>query len=158
VPGSYATIQAAINASVNGDTGYAARTYGQTNYWGQKIGLQVCIMLNDPATIIATIINGSTPVHPDTGSCVIIGLGDSTTVLQGFTITGGAEPGGMMSRVPNLLGWRHTDCFIHPIIQDNFIHGNIVTNNGVSTGGGGIRSGNDIPGFIIILFMKYGKI
>src|SRR5437868_10807737 len=93
VPGSYATIQAAINASVNGDTVLvAAGTYMENiNFRGKKIVLtSIYYQTNNPASIYATIINGSTPVYPDSGSCVIFNNHeDSTTVLQGFALTGG---------------------------------------------------------------------
>jgi len=153
VPGSYSTIQAAINASVNSDTILVETgTFMENiNFRGKHIVLTSRYYItNDPATIAATIINGSTPVNPDTASCVIISSGeDSTTVLQGFAITGGAgtkwndehfaglyrEGGGILIQYSN------------PIIKDNLIYNNIVLNTaGVSgTGGGGMRIGDGYP-------------
>ncbi|HJY64015.1 MAG TPA: hypothetical protein VJ455_07650, partial [Ignavibacteria bacterium] len=69
VPGTYSTIQEGINASVNGDTVLVEQgTYMENiNFRGKRIVLTSrYYVTNDPATIAATIINGSTPVNPDT--------------------------------------------------------------------------------------------
>jgi hypothetical protein len=153
VPGSYTTIQAAINASVNGDTVLVATgTYFQNiNFRGRKIVVTSRYYLtNDPSIISSTIINGSTPAFPDTGSCVIFNNGeDSTAVLQGFSITGGTgtkwhdehssgvfrEGGGILIQ------------YSSPVIQNNNIFNNQVTNltGVVSVGGGGMRIGDSYP-------------
>ncbi|MEO8512959.1 MAG: T9SS type A sorting domain-containing protein [Ignavibacteria bacterium] len=155
VPSGYSTIQAAITASVNGDTILVAPgTYMENiNFRGKNIVLTSTFYINnDPAMIIGTIINGSTPVNADTGSCVIISNHeDSTTVLQGFSITGGSgtkwndehfagvyrEGGGLLVQ------------YSSPVIKNNFIYDNIVTNvSGVnSTGGGGVRIGDSYVRF-----------
>lgn len=150
VPGSFSTIQAAINSSSNGDTVLveAGTYYENINFRGRKIVLTSRFYLtNDPATIWATVINGSTPSQPDSGSCVIINNHeDSTTVLQGFTLTGGngtkwqdehgagryREGGGILI------------AYSTPVIQFNIIHNNQITDatGVVSAGGGGIRAGD----------------
>jgi hypothetical protein len=150
VPGSYTTIQAAINASSNGDTVLVdPGTYFENiNFRGKQIVLTSRFFItNDPATIWATVINGSTPTQPDSGSCVIFNNNeDSTTVLQGFTLTGGSgtkwqdEHGAGRYRE----GGGILVAYSSPVIQFNIIHGNVVTDvtGVVSTGGGGIRAGD----------------
>lgn len=153
VPGNYTEIQSAINASSDGDTVLVepGSYFENINFRGKKIVLTSRFYLtNDPSTIWATVINGSTPAHPDTGSCVIINnQEDSITVLQGFTLTGGngtkwqdehgagryREGGGILIQYSN------------PIIQFNIIHNNLITDltGVVSTGGGGIRIGDSYP-------------
>jgi len=155
VPSQYTTIQAAINASVNGDTVLVAPgTYMENiNFRGKNIVVtSTYYTTNNPATIYSTIIDGSNPVSPDTGSCVIIASGeDSTTVLQGFAITRGTgtkwndehfagvyrEGGGILVQ------------YSSPIIKNNIIYNNEVTNlSGVtSTGGGGVRIGDSYVRF-----------
>ena len=154
VPGSYTTIQATINASSNGDTVLVEPGiyYANINFRGKNIVVTSRYYLtNDPATINATIINGSTPINPDTASCVIISSGeDSTTVLQGFTITGG---GGTRWEDEHGLGSWYREGggillqYSFPIIQFNIIRENQITNNSnvTSTGGGGIRMGDSYP-------------
>lgn len=155
VPSQYSTIQSAINASVHGDTVLVAPgTYLENiNFRGKNIVLTSTFYIsNDPSLISSTIIDGSSPTHQDTGSCVIICRGeDSTAVLQGFTITRGTgtkwndehfagffrEGGGILVALSS------------PIIQNNIIHGNFVPLvAGVnSTGGGGVRMGDGYPRF-----------
>lgn len=153
VPADYPQIQSAILASSNGDTVVVSpgTYYENINFRGKRIVLTSRFYESlDTAFIHSTIINGSQPVHSDTASCVILNSGeDSTTVIQGFTLTGGAgtvwldihgagtfrEGGGIITE------------FSSPVIQYNLIHDNIVMNttNVNSTGGGGIRSGDGNP-------------
>ena len=153
VPNNYPTIQTAIVASGNGDTVLVEPgTYFENiNFRGKKIVLTSRFyLIQDTGFICSTIINGSQPADPDTGSCIILNSNeDSTTIIQGFTITGGKgtkwldihgagtyrEGGGILTE------------FSSPVIRWNHIVDNIVTNAvGVSsTGGGGIRSGDGSP-------------
>ncbi|CAN5361098.1 hypothetical protein BH11BAC1_BH11BAC1_15000 [soil metagenome] len=153
VPAQYPTIQAAILASSNGDTvAVSPGTYFENiNFRGKSIVLTSLFYLTSDTTYISnTIINGSAPVYPDTASCIILNsFEDSTTVIQGFTITGGAgtkwfdihgagtfrEGGGILTE------------FSSPLIQFNIIKDNLVNNTvGVSsTGGGAIRCGDGNP-------------
>jgi len=154
VPGSFSTIQAAIKASSNGDTiAVSPGTYYENiNFRGKNVMLtSLYYLASDTSYISSTIINGSTPVHPDTASCVIFNSGeDSTAILQGFTITGGSgtkwqdihgaglyrEGGGIIIELSS------------PTIKYNMIMNNSATNTtGVtSSGGGGIRIGDGNPG------------
>ena len=153
VPGNYSSIQAAILASSNGDTVLVdPGTYFENiNFRGHNIVLTSRYYLNrDTSFICSTIINGSQPLYADTASCILIINGeDSSTVVQGFTITGGAgtrwsdehgagyyrEGGGILTALSS------------PVIRNNYIlHNYVTTTSGVSsTGGGGIRCGDGHP-------------
>jgi hypothetical protein len=93
VPGDITTIQKAINASVDGDTVLVADgTYFENiNFRGKAITLASHFLIDSNAAHIDnTTINGSQPSHPDSGTVVNFLSGeDTTTVLYGFTITGG---------------------------------------------------------------------
>lgn len=165
VPGTYTTIQSAINASSDGDTVLVETgTYFENiNFRGRKIVVTSRFYQSlDLSYIQNTIINGSTPVQPDSASCVIISGGaDSTTVLQGFTLTGGK---GTKWQDEHAAG-RYTEgggiliAFSAPIIQFNIIKFNeaVTTGGGISgAGGGGIRFGDGNPRILnnVIMYNK----
>jgi parallel beta-helix repeat protein len=86
VPGTYPTIQAAINAAVNGDVvEVSPGTYKENiDFLGKAITVT---SLNDP---VHTVINGGNPSNPDFGSTVTFRNGEGlNSVLTGFTITNG---------------------------------------------------------------------
>jgi hypothetical protein len=150
VPGEYSTIQNAINASGEGDTVLVSDgTYLENiNFNGKNIVVASNYIIDkDPLHIINTVIDGSSPLQPDTASCVLIVSGeDSTAVLAGFTLTGGTgtrwtdehgagvyrEGGGILVTLSS------------PTIMNNIIINNEAIDRTavVSAGGGGIRAGD----------------
>ncbi len=150
VPDDYSTIQTAIDASQNGDTVLTAEgTYFENiNFSGKNIVVASWYIIdNDPLHILNTVIDGSSPVQPDSASCVrIISGEDSTAVLAGFTLTGGTgtkwidEHGAGVYRE----GGGILITFSSPTIRNNIIINNqAIDRTGVtSAGGGGIRAGD----------------
>ncbi len=153
VPADFPTIQAAIDASGDGDTVLVqpGEYFENLRFNGRSIVLTSRFFLTGSSGDIAgTIINGSQPAHPDTASCILIVDGESpSTVVQGFTLTGGkgtrwldphgagtyTEGGGILTEGAS------------PTIQFNIIRDNVITNTTgvVSNGGGGIRCGDGSP-------------
>lgn len=153
VPGQYATIQAAIDAAAAGDTVLVApgSYFENIKFKGKKILVaSQYVLTGEVALIRATIIDGSKPAHPDTASCVLfINREDSSSVLAGFTLTGGRgtlwrdehgagdywEGGGVLSALAS------------PTIRNNFIFDNEAINGerAASAGGGAIRCGDGAP-------------
>ncbi len=93
VPGDQPTIQDGINVANNGDTVLVAEdTYFENiNFRGKAITVASnFIQYGDTTHINNTIINGSQPSYPDSASVVSFISGeDTTSVISGFTITGG---------------------------------------------------------------------
>jgi hypothetical protein len=154
VPSGYATIQSGIVAASNGDTILVERgTYFENiHFRGKNIVVASRFLLTkNPVDIVETVINGGSPVNPDSASCVRIVSGeDSTAVLEGFTLTGGT-------------GTKWTDehgagVFVEGggiLIQyssPTILHNHIIFNEAINTpagvrsaGGGGIRAGDGYP-------------
>src|SRR5437867_3374851 len=162
VPATYPTIQSAINASVNGDTVLVAPGSYLENivFRGKRIVVTSRYALNsDPAYILSTIINGSSPSHPDSGSCVrFVNNEDSSAVLQGFTLTGGYGTLWDDEHGPGNHYWEGGGVLIalsSPTIKNNIIRNNNVNRpGGVSTGGGGIRLGDGAPRILNNIIMN----
>ncbi len=153
VPADQSTIQAGINASTHGDTVLVAPgTYLENvRLFGKRIVLTSHYALTgDTALISSTVIDGSAPAIGDSASVILIIDGeDPRTVVQGFSIVGGAgtrwedehnagffrEGGGILC------------AFSSPTIRHNKILLNQVADleNVVNTGGGGIRAGDGSP-------------
>ncbi len=76
------------------------------NFLGKAITVASRFILDgDTAHISKTIIDGSQPAHPDTASVVIMWSGeDTTSVLMGFTLTGGNGTFSRWDGDPNIIG------------------------------------------------------
>jgi hypothetical protein len=153
VPGDYALIQAAINAAADGDTVLVAPgTYFENlNLRGKKVLLASYYLLDsDPGNILSTIIDGSSPTHPDTASCIVFASGeDSTTILEGFTLTGGTGTVWLDRHIGGLYregGAILTEASSPTIAHNRIVHNTAVNTIGVtSAGGGGIRCDGGNP-------------
>lgn len=158
VPEDYTSIQLAVEAAQEGDTILVAQGMYQENidFKGKGIILtSYFIFTKNFDDITSTIIDGSNPSNPDTGSCVLMYkpdqsfADDSSAALIGFTLTGGTgtkwtdehgagnyrEGGGILIQY-----WA-------PRIRFNIIKDNEAYNKtGVaSAGGGAIRCGDGNP-------------
>lgn len=168
VPGTYTTIQSAINASNSGDTVLVepGTYYENINFRGKHIVVTSRFYINNDLTYIqATTIDGSTPVNSDSASAVIIGAGaDSNSVLQGFRITGGT--GTKWTDEHNVGIFREGGGILialsSPTVRFNIIVNNTAMNTAGVTGagGGGIRAGDGKPKILNNIIMnntaKYG--
>ena len=157
VPADQPTIQAGIDASAIGDTVLVAPgTYFENiDFKGRTILLTSHFMLDhNPDHIFETIIDGSQPTHPDTGSVVRMANNENQfTVFQGFTVTHGTgtkwlDPHGAGTfREGGGILTEHS----RPVIQYNYIVDNEAIAGGpgfpglVNAGGGGMRCGDGGP-------------
>jgi hypothetical protein len=149
VPQQYSTIQAAINASVNGDTVLVSEnTYPENiRFRGKAIIVASLYLLDKDTTHIEkTIIDGSGTSNPDSGSVVYFVNGeDTTSVLCGFTIRGGTGTGMRWQ-----TGWARggggvqVDCpgakIVRNIIKGNRVLGKLAWGGGVSANNFGTTS------------------
>lgn len=154
VPGDFSTVQAALNAAASFDTVLVdPGTYLENLFLtGRPVVLTSHFMDNhDPQYIATTILDGSGSAFPSIGSVVHIIQGeDSSTIVQGFTITGGT--GSVWTDEHGFGTYREGGGILiagsSPIIQHNWIVDNeaiLVTAGLVSAGGGAIRSGDGNP-------------
>jgi hypothetical protein len=154
VPDDQATITAGIAAAAPGDTVLVAHGTFQENidFLGKGIVVASHFILDgDTDHVGATIIDGSNPLHADTTSCVRFHGGeDSTSVLQGFTITGGKGTKWVDPGNPGYVWRGGGGIFIFqasPTIRDNYIVGNEARGQGDTDGaqGGGILCFAGVP-------------
>ena len=159
VPAKYPSIQAAIDSAVNGDTVLVApgRYYENVRFNGKGIVVtSQFARTRDEADIDRTIIDGSRPTHPDTGTVVrFVNQEDSTAVIQGFTITGGT--GTVWLDAKDIAYFREGGGILcelgSPTIRFNHIENNSAISKAknvkgdslVSAGGGAIRCGYSEP-------------
>jgi hypothetical protein len=94
VPGDQPTIQAGINAATDGDTILVAENtyYENIRFMGKAITVtSEHILDGDSSHIVNTIIDGSQAADLDSASTVMFVNGeDTTSIINGFTITGGS--------------------------------------------------------------------
>ena len=154
VPARFPTIQAAIDSARRGDTVLVApgRYYENISFKGKGIVVTSHFARGrDLAAIERTVIDGSRPAHPDTGTVVrFTHQEDSTAVLQGFTVTGGT--GTVWLDAKDKTNFREGGGILCELASPTIRFNHIVDNAAVSTtggmhsaGGGGIRCGYAEP-------------
>jgi len=159
VPAKYPSIQTAIDSAAQGDTVLVApgRYYENIRFKGKGIVVASQFARSrDAADIEHTIIDGSRPAHPDTGTVVrFVNQEDSTSVLEGFTITGGT--GTVWLDAKDLKYFREGGGVLcelaSPTIRFNYIVNNVAVSMAknaagdslLSAGGGAIRCGYSEP-------------
>ncbi len=139
IPADFPHIQQGIVAADNTDTVLVdpGTYYENINFLGKKPLMVASRFIVDGDTnhISNTIINGSQPLDPDIGSVVTFESGeDTTSVLCGFTITGGTgtmEPSVDM----RFSGGIHIK-YAGGKLLNNYVHDNTVTHSGAVAGGG----------------------
>ncbi len=138
VPIDQPTIQAGINAATNGDTVLVdnGTYYENIRFMGKAITVASNFILDaDTNHINNTIIDGSQPQHPDSAAAVMfVGDEDTTSVLYGFTITGGL--GLIVQEFDMRLGGGIACESAGAKILNNKINNNEINFSGYAGGGG----------------------
>lgn len=162
VPAQYPTIQAAINAAANNDTVLVSdgTYYENIRFKGKRIIVgSTYLTTGDTSHISKTIIDGSHATSPDSSSVVsFIDGEDTTSVLCGFTITGGRGTI-LLLPFPSLQGGGVLCYESGARLTKNIITGNILSDSldrhgvfgvGVSADGSGsqvlLMEGNTVTG------------
>ncbi|MBN1478938.1 T9SS C-terminal target domain-containing protein [candidate division KSB1 bacterium] len=142
VPADQPTIQKGINAASHGDTVLVAEGHyiENINFSGKAITVASHFIVDgDTAHTANTIIDGSQPAHPDSGSVVYFISGeDTTSILTGFTITGGTGTPTIWSSGEWICGGGIYCRESGARISNNRVIGNSIYDADQSTSGGGI--------------------
>jgi len=152
VPSDYPTIQEGIDAAGSWfDTVLVApgTYYENISFIGKRITVASnFIMSGDTMDIINTVIDGSQSTNPDMGSVVsFVTYEDTTSIICGFTITGGT--GTYVPSVDVTSGGGIAIGYSGAKIINNYIEFNSA--NGNNADGGGISFGPPgDPGFLVI--------
>jgi len=137
VPEDYSTIQAGIDAALDGDTLLVGEDTYQENidFKGKAITVASYFIIDeDPSHISTTIIDGSSPSDPQKGSVVTItNVPVSKATLTGFTITGGA--GTYFSPVAATYGGGIFILGCGAIIENNIVRNNSINESNCSVSG-----------------------
>ncbi len=147
VPADYSTIQNGINAASDGDTVIVAENtyYENINFFGKALLLTSEFILDkDTNHISNTIIDGSQPADPDLGSVVTFTSGeDTTSVICGFTITGGT--GTLIPETTFRAGGGVFIQYSGGKVLNNHIEYNEIINESWAIGGGVCSGGPITP-------------
>ena len=131
VPTDVPTIQAGIDVAATADTVLVAEgTYFENiDFIGKAITVASNFIIDGDETYIEnTIINGSTPIDPDFGSCVRFMSGETpNSILTGFTLTGGS---GTYYPSWGTIGGGICIEGSSPTITNNFVTGNSANYDG----------------------------
>ncbi len=136
VPGDYPTIQQALNAAAEHDTVLVAEGTYFENLKFPPINLVLgglFIVDGDTSHISLTIVDGSEPANPDSGSVIFMsGNQDSSTAISGLTITGGT---GTLKRNLPYPNWKYYGGGIYlldtaPLIEFVYFFSNSATYGG----------------------------
>jgi hypothetical protein len=144
VPQDVSTIQLGINLASDGDTVLVSEGnyFENIDYRGKRIVVAgLTIRDGDTAHISRTVIDGSTPAHPDTGSVVrFVSEEDSNAVLYGFTIRNGTGTRFGGTTPPFLTAARVGGgifCFesgpriLHTVVRNNSLAGDTTVGAGI---------------------------
>nr|NQU88990.1 hypothetical protein [Bacteroidota bacterium] len=152
VPANQPSIQAGINAATNGDTVLVDEgTYIENiRFMGKAITVASMYILDaDTNHINNTIIDGSMAQNPDSAATVMFINGeDTTSILNGFTITGGSGvhfPNWQMMAGGGVYTYNSGSKIINNKVINNQVEGN------QNAGGSGIQciKGADITWAVI---------
>ena len=151
VPADTSTIQGGIFLAQTGDTVLVDEGiyHENINFKGKAITVaSQFIMYNDTSHISKTIIDGSQNTNPDSGSVVYFITGeDTTSVLCGFTITGGS---GTYSEGFDMYGGGGILMSAGGKVLQNRITDNHLVSQKGSYGAGIVASSYNMSGNIVI--------
>jgi hypothetical protein len=155
VPLNYATIQAAIDAASDNDTVLVSdgTYYENIRFKGKKIVVaSTYLTTGDTSHISKTIIDGSHPKNPPGESVVIfVDNEDTTSILCGFTITGGT---GTSYVTPNGDWWVvgggvFCDSAGAKLVSNQIIRNRILAPSPSGGGVGAISFGSALPWLVL---------